>query len=164
MNRVLIILFLACAGLSACTKGYDEAAVVRAQATVDDRIIQDYMAAHSLGVSAKRIDTTGVFYIIEAPGTGNALYTNSTRVTVNYEGRILTTGAVFTKNNGFSPTFVLGEVIKGWQLGIPQIKKGGRVRLLIPSRYAYGAFDQPDIGLPANTVVDFEIQLLDVTN
>ncbi|XHR93659.1 FKBP-type peptidyl-prolyl cis-trans isomerase [Mucilaginibacter sp. UC70_90] len=57
-----------------------------------------------------------------------------------------------------------GGVIKGWQLGIPQIKPGGKVRLLIPSRYAYGPYAQDSIHLPANSVLDFQIQLYNVTN
>jgi FKBP-type peptidyl-prolyl cis-trans isomerase FkpA len=46
---------------------------------------------------AKRIDTTGVFYIVIAPGEGNDLYTNSTSVTVDYTGSILTSGQEFAK-------------------------------------------------------------------
>ena len=63
-------------------------------------------------------------------------------------------------------------MIRGWQLGIPQVKKGGIVRLLLPSRYAYGPFAQPQLGkdygltngLPASAVLDFEIQLYDIVN
>jgi len=164
MNRVLLIFLFTALALSSCKKGYDEVAVVREQAAKDDKIIQDYIAANNLQSTAKRIDTTGVFYIVQKPGEGNELFTNSTRVTVDFTGKILTTGAVFTNSNNYHPFYTLGEVIRGWQLGIPQIKKGGKVRLLIPSRYGYGAFDQPEIGIPANSVLDFDIELLDVTN
>ncbi|MBK0380497.1 FKBP-type peptidyl-prolyl cis-trans isomerase [Mucilaginibacter segetis] len=164
MNRLLLILWCV-VGLCSCKKGYDEVANYRAQAAKDDQIIADYIAATpGLADEAKRIDTTGVYYVVIAPGSGNDLFTNSTRVTVDYTGKILGADTVFTQSNNFHPTFALSEVIKGWQLGIPKIKKGGTVRLLIPSRYAYGPFDQPSIGLPANSVVDFNIQLLDVTN
>jgi FKBP-type peptidyl-prolyl cis-trans isomerase FkpA len=164
MKRVALFLLLLCVGLLSCKKGYDEAEQVRTQAAIDDKLIQDYIADKGLGTVAKRIDTTGVYYIVKATGTGNDLFTNSTRVTVDYEGRVLTTGEVFATSNKFHPIFSLGEVMKGWQLGIPQIKKGGKVRILIPSRYAYGAFEQPSIGLPANSVLDFDIELLDITN
>jgi FKBP-type peptidyl-prolyl cis-trans isomerase FkpA len=164
MNRLLLIILLLAAGLSSCKKGYDVVAEVRAQGVIDEKIITDYIDANGLTTAAKRIDTTGVFYIVIAPGEGNDLFTNSTRVTVDFTGRILTSGQEFTKSNGFHPSFALGEVIRGWQLGIPQIKKGGTVRLLIPSRYAYGPYDQTDLGLPKNSVLDFDIKLLDVTN
>lgn len=164
MKRILVAILLLAAGLSSCKKGYDVVAQVRAQAAIDDKIVEDYIANNGLSAVAKRIDTTGVFYIVAAPGTGTALYTSSTRVTVDYTGRILTSGKEFAQSNDFHPSFTLGEVIRGWRLGIPQINKGGTVRLLIPSRYAYGPYDQQTIGLPPNSVLDFEIQLLDVTN
>lgn len=164
MQRLLLVVLLFVAGLSSCKKGYDAVAEVKAQAVIDDKEVQDFIAAKGLGTVARQIDTTGVYYIVVAAGTGNDLYTNSTRVTVDYTGRIMTSGKEFTQSNNFHPSFTLGEVIKGWQLGIPQIKKGGTVRLLIPSRYAYGPYDQPTVGLPKNSVLDFDIQLLDVTN
>lgn len=163
MNRALLILLLAVIGLSSCKKGVDVVAEVRDQGVKDEKIIQDFIVANNL-TTATRIDTTGVFYVVVAPGTGNDLYTNSTRVTVNYTGRKIATGEVFAQSNNFNPSYTLGEVIRGWRLGIPQIKKGGKVRLLIPSRYAYGPFEQPILGLPANSVLDFDIELLDVTN
>ena len=167
MNRVLLILLLFCVGFVSCKKGYDEAETVRAQAVKDDQIIQDYLTANPT-VKAQRVDSagvaTGVYYLVLNPGEGNALFTSSTQVTVNYTGKILTTGVKFTESGRFTPSFRLGDVIRAWQLGIPQVKKGGHVRILAPSRYAYGSFDQPEIGLPANSVVDFDINLLDVTN
>lgn len=177
MNRAaLIILLLSCC-LTACIKSsVGGLAAYKAQAATDDKIIADYLA-HNPGLQAKRTDaatedTSGVYYIIKQPGTINALFTNSTLVTVGDTGRILTTGQVFTQTNDFHPSFVLAQVIRGWQLGIPLLKKGGIVRLLIPSRYAYGPNAQPQLGaefglkggLPANAVLDFDIQLYDVTN
>jgi FKBP-type peptidyl-prolyl cis-trans isomerase FkpA len=164
MNRILLILILVVVGLASCKKGFDEAEQVRQQGIVDDKIIQDFIAEKGLTATAKRIDTTGVYYIVVEPGTVNAVFTNSTRIIVDYTGRVLTTGAVFSESGKFHPSYTLGEVIRGWRVGIPQIKKNGKVRLLIPSRYAYGRFDQPELGLPANSVLDFDIELLDVTN
>jgi FKBP-type peptidyl-prolyl cis-trans isomerase FkpA len=172
MNRALFILLFCCSVLSACKK--DTATAVeaeRAQAIIDDKIVSDYLA-NNPGLNAKRIDTTGVFYIVIQPGSGSALFTNSTQVTVGYKGRLLNTGEVFISTDNIHPSFVLGTVIKGWRLGIPQIKKGGIVRLLIPSRYAYGPYPQPEVGksygltegLPASAVLDFDIELFDIIN
>jgi FKBP-type peptidyl-prolyl cis-trans isomerase FkpA len=167
MNRVLLILLMLSVGFCSCKKGYDAVAESETQAKADDKIIQDYLAANPT-INAVRVDSsgvaTGVYCVILAPGEGNALYTSSTSITVNYTGKILTTGEQFTESGRFNPSFKLGEVIRAWQLGIPQIKKGGRVRIIAASRYAYGAYDQPGIGLPKNSIVDFDIQLLDVTN
>ncbi|MGY4539927.1 FKBP-type peptidyl-prolyl cis-trans isomerase FkpA [Mucilaginibacter sp. UYNi724] len=169
MNRVLLILFLSVVCFSSCKKGYDSLEEERTQAAKDDQIIQDYIAA-TPGLSAKiqQVDSagikTGVYYVEEKAGTGNDVFTNSTRITIDYTSKILTTGFVFGQSNNFHPSFSLGEVLRAWQLGIPNIKKGGKIRIIAASRYAYGPYDQPEIKLPANSVVDFEIELLDVTN
>ena len=172
MSRALLILLFCCYLITACKKeGSTGLEAARAQAIIDDKIISDYLAANP-GLNAKRIDTTGVYYIVKKPGDGTALFTNSTQVTVGYSGKLLTTGQVFAKTDNIHPSFVLATVIKGWQLGIPQIKKGGIVRLLIPSRYAYGPYPQPELGksygltngLPANAILDFDIELFDIIN
>ncbi len=173
MSRLLSILLLLCSFLAACTKSSDTGpAAEKAQAAIDDKIIANYLAQNK-GLNALPIDSagfnTGVYYIIEQQGTGNDLFTNSTQVTVGYTGRLLYDGSaytdkVFTHTDDFHPSFILSQVIRGWQLGIPLCKKGGTIRLLIPSRYAYGPDAQPALGLPASAVLDFEIQIYDITN
>jgi FKBP-type peptidyl-prolyl cis-trans isomerase FkpA len=175
MNRAALIILFLCAGLTACQKSTESGSgAYKAQAAIDDKVIADYLKANPTIVATK-IDTSGVYYVVVTPGTGNDLFTNSTQVTVAYTGRLLTTQQQFTGSggaNGFHPSFVLSQVIRGWQLGIPQIKKGGEVRLLVPSRYAYGPAPQTQLGvlfglkdgLPANAVLDFDITLYDVVN
>lgn len=173
MNRAALIILLLVSCLTACIKSPDTNLVAyNARKAIDDKIIADYLKANPGLVAKRAFDTSGVYYIIKQPGTGNALFTNTTLVTVGDTGRILTTGQVFTQTNDFHPSFVIGQVILGWQLGIPQIKNGGIVRLLIPSRYAYGPNPQPQLGsefgltggLPANAVLDFDIQLYNISN
>lgn len=161
---LLPILFIYCA-VAGCTKTSSNLGNVKAQAVIDDKIIANYIASNGLTGKAQKVtDTSGVYYIVLQPGQGNDLFTNSTQVTVGDTGKLLTTGTVFYKTNEFHPSYSLGQVILGWRLGIPKIKKGGIVRLLIPSRYAYGPYPQTDYHLPANAVLDFDIQLYDVTN
>lgn len=161
---LLPILFI-CTMIAGCTKSNSDFAKYKAQAAADDKIVADYIAQHNLTGLAQRVtDTSGVYYIVLQPGQGTELFTNSTQVTVGDTGKLLTTGQVFTETNNFHPSYTLGQMILGWQLGIPKIQKGGIVRLLIPSRYAYGPYPQPQLGLPANAILDFDIQLYDVTN
>lgn len=168
MSRVLFILLAIVVGFASCKKSASEIDKINVQAEADNKIITTYIQSNGLSSTAKLLDSagvaTGIYYVVLAPGSGNTLYTNSTNITVDFTGKILTSGTVFTNSNNFHPTFQLGAVLRAWKLAIPQIKKGGRIRILSPSRYAYGAYDQPDIGLPANSVVDFDITLLDVTN
>ena len=166
MNRILLVLLVFVVGFAACGKsGTDPSVQYNAQKAIDDKLISDYLASHP-DLKAKRIDTTGVFYIINPgeEGTGNDLFTNSTQVTVGYTAQILTSGVVIAKTDNFHPSYRISDVILGWQLGIPLMKKDGKIRLFVPSRYAYGPYAQDSIHLPANSVLDFHIQLYNVIN
>lgn len=179
MNRAAVIILFLLAGLASCKKDLQGSVEeYRNQAQREDAFIKKYIADSSL--AATKIDTSGIYYIIENAGTGNNLFTASTQVTIGYTGRLLKTGQIFARSSDptanpptdFHPTFVLSQVILGWQLGIPYAKKGGKIRLLIPSRYAYGPSPQPLVGpqfglkdgLPANATLDFEITLYDIIN
>ena len=165
MNKWLLLLLIICCSVVGCTKTNNDVAVEKAQAAIDDKLIATYLSDNGLtGIAKKVTDTSGVYYIVLQQGQGNDLYTSSTQVTVGDTGRLLTTQKIFTKTNEFHPSYILGQVILGWRLGIPKINTGGIIRLLIPSRYAYGPYAQPQLGLPANAVLDFDIQLYNVTN
>ena len=166
MNRILLILLLLCACFAGCKKTDDAAAQIKAQLAVDDKAITDYLAARK--INAQVIDSagisTGIYYTIDTLGTGNDLFTNSTVVTVGYKGRMLLNDSVFVKTDNFHPSFVLGSVIRGWQLGIPQDKENGSITLYVPSHYAYGPFAQAIFGNRKNVVLIFNIKLYNITN
>ncbi len=69
-------------------------------------------------------------------GTGPAAEAGDT-VVMKYEGT-LDDGTVFDKASSFEFTLGAGEVIKGWDQGIPGMKKGGRRKLFVPSKLGYG--------------------------
>jgi len=167
MKRCFLPILLVAVVVGGCAKPQTDLERYKAQAAVDDKIVTNYISQNNLTDSAQRVsDTCGVYYIVRNPGTGNDVFTSSTQVTVSYVGKLLTTGKVFgrTDSSAFTPSYVFGQVILGWRLGIPEIKKGGEVRLLVPSRYAYGPYAQPQLGLPANAVLDFDIKLYNITN
>ncbi|GAA4324735.1 hypothetical protein GCM10023149_26560 [Mucilaginibacter gynuensis] len=167
MNRLLLIITLLFAvSLTACKKTLIGVERARAQAVIDDGIIQKYIEDNNLADSAKRVgDTIGVWYIIRKPGVGSDIFTNSTLVTVGQTTRLLTTGEVVAQTTDFHPSYILGgNIIKAWQLGIPFIQQGGEIRIIAASRYAYGPYAHPEANLPADAILDFDITLYDVTN
>lgn len=100
---------------------------------------------------------SGFFYEIMAPGSGVTPTVCST-IMVKYSG-YLTNGTKFDENlNG--AVFILGQLIPGWQKGIPLIKKTGTINLYIPPSLGYGS--QATGSIPANSILVFVIQLMDV--
>jgi FKBP-type peptidyl-prolyl cis-trans isomerase FkpA len=100
--------------------------------------------------------SSGLYYQIIDPGTGTIPMANST-VTAAYTGKLLN-GNIFDSGTA---SFPLSGVIEGWQIGIPLIKKGGKMKLIIPSAYAYGCIGSPP-RIPSNAVLYFDISLVDV--
>ena len=162
--------------LSACTKANSSADIVAAQLVKDKQLINKYLT--NKGIKASEVDSvgfpTGIYYTVDSAGVANTLYTNSTTVTVSFTSWLMTTDATLGpavatsdqagQSTQFHPSFVLGSVIRGWQLGIPQVGNGGAVTLYLPSKYGYGPFAQTSIGVPANSVLIFHIIMYNVTN
>jgi len=98
-------------------------------------------------------------------GSGDAVSTGT--VTVNYTGWLYDPtkadkkGLQFDTSTGRGPfQFILnnGDVIKGWDQGVPGMMIGGVRRLVIPPSLAYGATRNGPI--PANTTLVFDIELV----
>ena len=166
MNRCLLLLIIVAITITSCTKSDSVAAQVKAQAAIDDKIVTDYLNKNSIPVL--HVDTSGVCYQVDTLGSGTTLYSSATQITIGYTGTLLnsnlTLGRVFAKTDSIHPSFTLGSVIRGWQLGIPKILQGGTITLYVPSRYAYGPYPQAAVGLPANAILIFNITLYSVTN
>lgn len=126
------------------------------QLDIDVAKIQDYLSTN--GLEAESLDS-GLHYIIKAPGSGDAFPSLASDITINYKGYLLD-GTVFDENTNI--TFALNRLIRGWQEGIPLIKPGGEIMLLIPSELGYGANRSGSI--PGNSVLIFEIDLISFTD
>lgn len=146
MKRSSLLLFALVVLLSACKKDEDP------QDVIDDSIIQEYLAAHPNIKATKH--ASGLYYQILAEGSQFSPSITS-KIEVTYKG-YLTNGSVFDQTiNGATYKNYLYNLIKGWQIGIPLLKKGGRILLIIPSQLGYGSRAAGSI--PANSVLIFEI-------
>jgi FKBP-type peptidyl-prolyl cis-trans isomerase len=95
-------------------------------------------------------------------GTGAEAKDGDT-VTVNYVGVLYKSGKEFNASwetkEPFSFTLGKGEVIKGWDEGVPGMKVGGRRELIIPASLAYGTKGSPP-KIPGNEALVFVVDLL----
>ncbi len=95
-------------------------------------------------------------------GTGAAAASGDT-VSVHYVGTLLN-GTKFDSSydsgRPFSFRVGAGEVIAGWDQGVPGMRVGGKRRLTIPPSLAYG--DRAVGPIPANSTLRFEIELLTI--
>ena len=103
---------------------------------------------------------SGLQYTVLTEGTGAIPSANDT-VTVNYRGTLLD-GTEFDSSykRGQPASFPVGGVIHGWTEALQLMKTGSKWKLFVPSELAYGESGRP--GIPPNSVLIFEVELLSV--
>lgn len=149
MIRYVLLIALV-VSFSSCSKRK-----AKKQAKEDEEIIQKYISDNKLNAIATG---SGLYYVMSTTGTG-VNPSISSNVTVVYSG-YFTDGSTFDQSSSSGISFDLSSVIKGWQEGIPYFKKGGKGILIIPSALGYGPSGTS--GIPPNSVLVFNIHLLDV--
>lgn len=123
--------------------------------TKNDEDIQAYIAANNLNAQKS---STGLYYVIDTPGTGEQP-TTTDNVTVVYKGYFLN-GSVFDQSNSAGISFNLQQVIDGWTEGITYFKEGGSGILLVPAHLGYG--NKKYRTIPGGSVLVFDIELKSV--
>ncbi|CAL4325859.1 FKBP-type peptidyl-prolyl cis-trans isomerase [Buchnera aphidicola] len=106
---------------------------------------------------------SGLLYVIEKIGDGQEEVNNNTEITVHYKGSLIN-GIEFDNSykRGQPIKIMLKDVILGWQEGLKYIKKGGKIKLIIPPELGYG--NNKINGIPGNSTLIFDIELLDIKN
>lgn len=96
-------------------------------------------------------------------GDGDTSETGDT-VEVNYTG-MLEDGTVFDSSKKHNQTFTFtlgaGQVIQGWDEGVPGMKVGGERTLTIPSDMAYGKQGIPGV-IPGGATLIFDVELVSI--
>ncbi|KAK8947637.1 Peptidyl-prolyl cis-trans isomerase FKBP53 [Platanthera guangdongensis] len=103
--------------------------------------------------------------IVEEVSMGNPEGKKATpgkKVSMHYIGK-LKNGTIFDSNIGQRPfkfRLGIGEVIKGWDLGVNGMRVGDKRRLTIPPSFGYGTKNMGKI--PPNSWLLFDVELVDV--
>jgi len=120
---------------------------------------------------------SGLYYTITTKGTGPVPAKGDT-VVVNYVGKFLN-GKVFDTNNKaiaqqnktfnpmnpYKPIRVavgMGQMIKGWDMGLMLLNKGSKATFIIPSNLAYGERGMQVVG--PYTPLTFDVEVVDIVH
>ncbi len=155
----LFILLVGIALLSACSKSdktdpQSTACAVKAEYKNDSSATQRALMVaycNNNGITYT-IHPSGILYQIITPGD-TAKPNLCTSLTMTYTGKLMT-GIQFDKG---TITYPLKDLIVGWQIAVPLIGKGGKIKMVIPSSLAYGP--NANGSIPANSPLYFEMSI-----
>ncbi len=121
---------------------------------------QDFLAKNKLVKGVVTTDS-GLQYQVLASGKGASPKRTDT-VRVHYHGTLIN-GKVFDSSvdRGDPARFPVNRVIPGWTEALQKMKVGDKWKLFIPADLAYGA-QSPDPSIGPNSVLIFEVELLDI--
>lgn len=107
--------------------------------------------------------STGMRTFVMQSGTGEKA-DRGDRVSVLYKGMLLN-GTVFDQTRGPDQPFTFragrGEVIEGWEEGIPMMRVGEKRLFIIPFELGYGTRGDPP-KIPRRATLVFEVELVKV--
>ena len=155
----LFFLILAIFFISACSKTEETAATtpctLKAQYVNDSSATQRALMiafCNNNGINYT-LHPSGILYEIIAPGD-TSRPDLCTSLTMTYTGKLMT-GIQFDAG---TITYPLKDLIVGWQIAVPLIGKGGKIKMVIPSSLGYGPNGRPPV-IPANAPLYFEMKL-----
>lgn len=171
LNTLKIIILTSIIILQACNN--DIALSPEKQFLVDIDIIDQYIIDNGLTAVA---DPSGLRIVFNET-FGDTKPNLAQVVTVDYVGYLLNgtvfdtsieqvaiDNDIFTDSRVYQPiefTVGVGQVIKGWDIGILLMGVGDKATLLIPSGLAYGPFGSGTLIGP-NAVIAFDAELVDI--
>ncbi|KAL1411285.1 FK506 binding protein proline rotamase rapamycin-binding protein [Vanrija albida] len=108
-----------------------------------------------MGVTIERI----------SPGDGKTFPKKGDKVTIHYVGTLEKDGSKFDssrdRGSPFQCQIGVGQVIKGWDEGVPQLSLGEKAILTATPDYAYGPRGFPPV-IPPNSTLKFEVELIKI--
>lgn len=147
--KISIILLFAALGFITCNKKNDSACnPVKPDA--ESAQMAAFCTANGINFT---VDSNGIYYQVIDPGSGITPNENSV-ITVTYTASTLD-GNVIEDTTATAP---LNEFIEGWRIAIPYIQKGGHIKMVLPSAFAYGCTGSGSV--PPNAPIYYDVILL----
>ena len=135
-------------------------AVVESNAQSALKIGEDFLALNAKKEGVVTLKS-GLQYIVLTDALGDSPGPTD-KVKTHYHGTLIN-GEVFDSSvdRGTPITFPVNGVIKGWQEALQLMPVGGKWRLFIPSKLAYGS-KGAGASIPADAVLIFDVELIDI--
>lgn len=121
--------------------------------------IENYL--NQRGITDYQVSPDGIYYTVERQGDGPKPQPNQ-KVTVHYRGTLLNGkqfDASYDRGQPFEFVLGRGQVIKGWDRGIPLFNVGGKGTLYLPSSLGYGERGSGS-NIPPNSILIFDVEVL----
>ena len=122
------------------------------------------LAMTAIPANAQSAMTSGFVVETVKAGTGPTPVTGQICV-IHYTGTLSSGGAKFDSSRDRGKAFEFkigtGQVIRGWDEGVAQMKVGGRYLLKIRSDYGYGSRGAGGV-IPPNADLTFDVELIAV--
>jgi len=120
--------------------------------------LKDYLQKSNLSTQST---PDGIHYLLSKKGNGKAPVTGE-YVLLQYRAMLLDSTVFDLSEEGNPLVFQVGnhEVIKGLDLGVQLLKKGGSATLYLPPSLGYQQYGAQ--GVPPNAALIYEVELLDV--
>ena len=168
MRQLLVIIsiftfvfFASCKKNTTTSCGYTVSTVIAP--TSEQQALHDSLTAH--GITAT-LNSSGFYYNINAAGSGPLATSLCSTYSVFYRGGFLNGQGFDSSKTGVPVIFNLGQVIPGWQKGLPLVAKGGDITLYIPPSLGYGSTNVTDssgkVVIPANSNLVFRVVVADL--
>ena len=122
---------------------------------MDTTTIGIYVRTNNLPV---RKDVSGVYFNITQPGFGFPPKISS-EVRFGYKLSVIGSSSIIDEDN--DATAELEDLVPGMQVGLSLMTPGSKAIIYVPSGYGYGGTNLP--GIPSNSNLKFEVELISVT-
>lgn len=110
-------------------------------------------------------DESAVEVEVLSPGDGKTFPKPGDSLSMHYTGTLASTGEKFDssvdRGEPFSFQIGVGQVIRGWDVGVMKMSLGEKALLKIPSEFGYGERGAGGV-IPPNADLVFEVELLEI--
>lgn len=130
-------------------------------AKVRDTAIEAYLDLHKL--YDVKVSPEGIYYIKAQANSDGKKVNAGDYVTVHYTGKLVNEkkfDSSYDRDEPITFRIGMGQVISGWEQGIPLFKTGEKGTIFLPSHLAYGDRSVGGV-IPANSPLIFDIEVIE---